>query len=61
MYNKTAEERADIGRLGREYAMKQFNFDEFIERWDTLMMDIYNNKGSWDNRQGYQSYEVRVL
>jgi len=61
MYNKTAEERAEIGRLGREYTMKQFNFDEFVERWDTLMMDIYNNKGSWENRQGYQSYEVRVL
>jgi len=61
MYNKTPEERAKLGKLGREYALKQFNFDEFIERWDTLMMSIYEEKGSWDTRSGYQPYGVRVL
>jgi len=61
MYNKSPEERAELGRLGREYVMKQFNFEEFVERWDTLMTSVYENKGSWASRQGYKSYGVRVL
>ena len=61
MYNKSPEERAELGKLGREYAMKQFNFEEFIERWDSLLTSIYENKGSWTTREGYKSYGVRVL
>lgn len=61
IYNKTPEERAEIGRLGREYVMKQFNFDDFVERWDSLLSSIYENKGSWETREGYKSYGVRVF
>ena len=61
LYNKTPEQRAELGRLGREYVIKQFNFEEFVQRWDDLLMSVYDTKGSWDNRQGYKPYGVRVL
>jgi|TARA_Y100000310_G_scaffold90871_1_gene88154 glycosyltransferase involved in cell wall biosynthesis len=61
LYNKTPEERAELGRLGREYVIKQFNFEEFVERWDDLLTSVHDTKGSWDNRQGYKPYGVRVL
>ena len=52
LYNKTPEQRAELGRLGREYV---------VQRWDYLLMSVYDTKGSWDNRQGYKPYGVRVL
>jgi len=61
MFYKSQEERDELGRLGREYVLKQFNFETFLDRWDTLLTKIYDEKGSWDNRAGYKSYGVEVL
>ena len=38
---------------------KHFNFDDFISRWDELFTKIHEEKGSWQNREGYVPYEVR--
>ena len=61
MFLKSQEERDELGRLGREYALKQFNFETFMERWDELLTKVYEEKGSWETRTGYKSYGVEVL
>jgi glycosyltransferase involved in cell wall biosynthesis len=61
LYSMTEEEREELGAAGRDWTLKQFNFDDFIERWDTLFTEIHDKKGSWSTREGYQSYEVRVF
>jgi len=61
MFYKSQAERDELGRLGREYVLKQFNFETFLDRWDTLLTKIYDEKGSWENRAGYKSYGVEVL
>jgi glycosyltransferase involved in cell wall biosynthesis len=61
MYEMGAEERAKLGAAGREHALKEFNFEDFVQRWDDLLTEIYETKGSWDTRSGYQSYEMRTL
>jgi len=61
MYNKTPEERAALGHLGRESVLKKFNFQDYVERWDQLLMSIHETKGSWDTREGYKSYDVGVF
>jgi len=61
LYKLSDEERSALGAKGREWTQKQFNFDDFIERWDTLFTEIHDKKGSWATREGYQSYEVRVF
>jgi glycosyltransferase involved in cell wall biosynthesis len=61
LYNKTPEQREELGCLGREYVMKNFNFDEFLDRWDNLLMSIHETKGSWETREGYQPYGVEVI
>ena len=61
IYEMSPRERAALGAAGREWAQKQFNFEDFIERWDTLFSDVYERMGSWETRVGYSSYDFRVL
>ena len=61
IYNKTPAERAEIGRLAREYVENKFNLEDYVERWDTLLMRIHEEKGSWSTRQNYKSYDVGVF
>jgi len=61
MYNMSPEERRELGLAGREWTQKQFGFDVFVERWDTLLTKLYDEKGSWETREGYQAYEVETM
>jgi glycosyltransferase involved in cell wall biosynthesis len=61
MYNKSKEERDTIGELARKYVMKQFNFDDYMERWDKLLTEVHEEKGSWSTRTGHKSYGVEVI
>ena len=61
LYEMEDEKRRDLGRLGREWTQKQFNFEDYTQKWDDLFIKIYEEKGSWETRSGYSSYEVRVF
>ena len=61
LYEMGHEKRSELGAMGRAYTEKQFNFDEFVKRWDVLLTKIHNENGSWDTREGYKSYEVRTF
>jgi len=61
LYNKSIEERAAIGAAARQYVLKQFNFDDFLKRWDNLLTEVYEKNGSWETRTGYKSYGVEVV
>jgi glycosyltransferase involved in cell wall biosynthesis len=60
MYEMSREERTELGAKGRAWTQKQFNFDDYIQRWDDLFTSITDEKGSWDDRKNYSSYEVKV-
>jgi len=55
------EKRAELGLAGRRWTEDRFNFDKYIQTWDDLFTSIYDEKGSWDDRKGYKSYEVKVF
>jgi len=55
MYNKSQEEREELGRKGREHVMANYNFDDFIRKWDELFTMVYEEYGSWDTRKPYAS------
>jgi glycosyltransferase involved in cell wall biosynthesis len=61
LYQMTPAERRAMGAQGREWTQKKFNFEDFMTAWDNLFMQIYENKGSWEDREGYTPYEVRIL
>jgi len=59
LYNMSDEDRDRLGQRGRQWTQEQFNFQDFVERWDTLFTKIYEEKGSWDSRTGYCGYELK--
>ena len=61
LYEMTQEERAAMGIAGREWTQKQYNFTDFMQKWDDLLTSINEEQGSWETRTGYQPYEVRMF
>ncbi len=61
LYEMSPEERQDLGAKGRAWTENKFNFEDFVESWDTLLTDINLKNGSWDTRENYRSYGVRTF
>ena len=61
MYNMTVKERHELGKRGAEWARDFFGFDKFVDRWDELFTSVHEKHGSWENRENYSPYEVKVL
>ena len=56
IYNMTNEEREELGRMGQQHVKSNYNFNDFEERWVTLVDQIIDEHGSWDNRKIYKPY-----
>ena len=61
LYEMTPEARGELGMAGRAWTEDRFGFDKFIQTWDDLFTSICEEKGSWEDRKGYNSYEVKVF
>jgi glycosyltransferase involved in cell wall biosynthesis len=55
IYNMSQDARIEMGKVGRRHIEKNYNFDDFNNRWVKLMLRIYEEQGSWENRVGYNS------
>jgi len=60
MYNKTKEERKELGKLGQEHVRKNYNFETFGKQWVDLMTNVYEKYGSWETRK-YKNFKVAEL
>ncbi len=58
--NIPKEQRKTIGQFGREHVINNFNFTDFIQRWDDIFTNIYTNKGSWPNKS-YNSWQLKEI
>lgn len=54
------EERKKIGHAGRQHVIENFNFEDFISRWDKIFTDIHTNSGSWPNKS-YKAWELKEI
>jgi glycosyltransferase involved in cell wall biosynthesis len=61
MYNMSAKERHELGQKAAEWSRDFFGFDKFIDRWDKLFTEVHEKNGSWDTRENYTPYEVKVF
>ena len=46
---------------GREHVKGNYNFDNFTAKWVEVMEKIYEKHGSWTNRKGYKSWELKEI
>jgi len=58
MYEYGKEKRESLGKAGREHVLKNYNFENFSSKWEKILVDTYNKRGSWDNRKDYQKWEL---
>jgi glycosyltransferase involved in cell wall biosynthesis len=61
MYFMPSDERRELGRLGHEHVMKNYNFKDYGSNWVSVMEDIHKKYGSWDDRKEYRSWRVTEL
>ena len=61
MYNMSPEERTALGAAGREHAVNNYGFENFKQTWVDELLDVHERFGSWENRKGYQSWELMAL
>ena len=58
IHNMGAERRKQLGLLGAEHARKNYSFSNFEKTWVDLMTNIYEQRGSWENRKQYNRWEL---
>lgn len=58
--NIPKQQRQIIGQFGRQHVINNFNFTDFIKRWDDIFTDVYTNKGSWPNKS-YKSWQLKEI
>ncbi len=51
IYKMGHENRKELGLLGRQHVLKNYNFENFNKKWIELMDKVYEENGSWEDRQ----------
>ena len=60
-YNMSADERAEMGRLGREHVKNNYNLAQYSGLWYQTFKDVFDNMGSWEERKNHKSWEMFEL
>jgi len=61
MYNKTKKEREELGKKGREHVIKNYNFDNYGQKWDEILTQVQAECGSWESRKNYNSWQLKEV
>lgn len=51
IYNMSHSERSELGRKGREYLLKNYNWDEYNKFWPEYLKKTHEECGSWPNKE----------
>jgi len=53
IYEMNSDERDKLGKLGRKYVTKNYNFEEFGKKWVDFIDKFHEENGSWSTRKNY--------
>jgi len=53
MYHMSNESRREMGMKGHKHVEENYNFEDFKQKWVSLMDSVIEKNGSWENRQNY--------
>tara|TARA_B100000035_G_scaffold212235_1_gene181869 strand:+ start:716 stop:1978 length:1263 start_codon:yes stop_codon:yes gene_type:complete len=57
MYNMSKEERAELGRKGRQHVLNNYGFQSYVDQWDKELTRTVKKNGSWSTRN-YKGWEL---
>lgn len=61
MYNTPKQDREELGKKGRQHVLDNYGFDSYVQQWDQELTRVFEEKGSWSNRN-HKSWEfLKVL
>ena len=58
MYNMSREERKALGVKGKQHVEKNYNFNNYITKWDVILKELHKIFGSWETRKGYRTWHI---
>ena len=61
MYEYGPENRAELGKAARKHVLKNYNFGNFAQQWEKILLDTYEKYGSWNTRKNYKAWELRAV
>ena len=61
MYNKTEEQRRELGKSARQHVENNYNFKDFISTWDETLTRLHEEEGSWDTRKRRQNWTLKKV
>tara|TARA_R110000824_G_scaffold5999_2_gene27557 strand:- start:5417 stop:6676 length:1260 start_codon:yes stop_codon:yes gene_type:complete len=61
MVEMPKEERSELGRLGREHVLNNYNFETFESNWVDFIADTMAKNGSWSDRKNYKSWTLKEI
>jgi len=53
IYSMSREARLEMGQLGRQHVIDNYNFDTFCKQWIEFMDNVVETEGSWETRNEY--------
>ncbi len=60
-YNMSEEQRAEMGRKGRQHVLDNYHISKYRGQWYEIFKDVTENMGSWKNRKNYKNWEFIKL
>tara|TARA_R110001606_G_C15402375_1_gene653282 strand:+ start:3596 stop:4864 length:1269 start_codon:yes stop_codon:yes gene_type:complete len=51
MFEKSEEERRELGKKGRGHVLKNYSMKNYISLWDKTLTKIHEDHGSWESKK----------
>ena len=61
LFNMSPAERAALGAAGRNHLHVNYNMATLMNKWDELFTKVHSERGSWENRKGYNRWELKEI
>jgi glycosyltransferase involved in cell wall biosynthesis len=61
MYALSPEDRHELGLKGAKHVQKNYNFEQFGEKWVNLMLKIHEQHGSWETRKNHSGITFKEV
>ena len=61
MYYLGEEERRNLGLQGHKHVRNNYSFDSFCQQWVSTMLQVHEEHGSWETRNGYNGIVFREV
>tara|TARA_Y100000592_G_scaffold101039_1_gene184872 strand:- start:1027 stop:2298 length:1272 start_codon:yes stop_codon:yes gene_type:complete len=61
MFNLSEKERKEMGLLGREHVIKNYNFKDFNETWINTLLELHEKEGSWETRKQIERWTIKEI